>query len=84
LKRFLIILMSSAVIGTATILGINAHVKNIGGSHIITAKVKHDRIPCDMLAGELKTSIELYKQGSAPKIINSQIAYSFYHNSKRS
>ena len=88
LEMFLVIFMSFAVIGTATILGVNAHVKNIGGNHIITAEeaaklndvdcivvlgclVKDNGIPSDMLSDRLKAGIELYQQGSAPKIIMS-------------
>ncbi len=88
LKKILMIFMSLAVIGTATVLGVNAYVKNTGGSHIITFEeaaklndvdcivvlgclVKDNGIPSDMLADRLKIGIELYEQGSAPKMIMS-------------
>jgi len=53
LEMFLVIFMSFAVIGTATILGVNAHVKNIGGNHIITAEeaAKLNDVDCIVVLG---------------------------------
>ena len=84
----LIILICLAIIGVATIIGVNGYVKKIGGNNIITpeeaaelndvdcivvlgCQVKDNGKPSDMLADRLKRGIELYEQGSAPKIIMS-------------
>jgi len=84
----LIVCFSLAVVGVASILGVNAYVKSVGGSNIITPEealnfddvdciivlgclVKDNGNPSDMLADRLKRGIELYEQGSAPKIIMS-------------
>ena len=84
----LIILICLAIIGVATIIGVNGYVKKIGGNNIITpeeaaelndvdciivlgCQVKDNGNPSDMLADRLKRGIELYEQGSAPKIIMS-------------
>lgn len=84
----LIILICLAIIGVATIIGVNGYVRKIGGNNIITpeeaaelndvdciivlgCQVKDNGNPSDMLADRLKRGIELYEQGSAPKIIMS-------------
>ena len=84
----LIILICLAIIGVATIIGVNGYVRKIGGNNIITpgeaaelndvdciivlgCQVKDNGKPSDMLADRLKRGIELYEQGSAPKIIMS-------------
>lgn len=84
----LIVLICLAVIGAATVLGVNDYVKKIGRNNIITpeeaaelndadcivvlgCQVKGNGKPSDMLADRLKRGIELYEQGSAPKIIMS-------------
>ena len=88
IKTIIIILVCLAVAGVATLFGVNAYVKSIGGSNIITSEkaaeltdvdcivvlgchVKDSGKPSDMLADRLKRGIELYEQGSAPKIIMS-------------
>ncbi len=80
--------LSLAIAVIATVLGVNAHVKNVGGNNIITPEeamdlkdvdciivlgclVKDNGVPSDMLADRLQRGIELYEQGSAPKIIMS-------------
>lgn len=91
-KRLLIALLLAfmilAVIGCVTVWAVNAHVKSVGKSHMITADeattlkdvdcivvlgcfVRDNGIPSDMLADRLQRGIELYKQGSAPKMIMS-------------
>ena len=88
LKIALIVCLSLAIVGGASILGVNAYVKSVGGNNIITPEealnledvdciivlgclVKDNGNPSDMLADRLKRGIELYEQGSAPKIIMS-------------
>ena len=88
LKIALIVCLSLAIVGGASILGVNAYVKSVGGHNIITPEdalnledvdciivlgclVKDNGNPSDMLADRLKRGIELYEQGSAPKIIMS-------------
>ena len=88
LKIALIVCLSLAIVGGASILGVNAYVKSVGGENIITPEeslnlddvdciivlgclVKDNGNPSDMLADRLARGIELYQQGSAPKIIMS-------------
>ena len=91
-KRLLIALLLAfmilAMIGCVTVWAVNAHVKSVGKSRMITADeattlkdvdcivvlgcfVRDNGIPSDMLADRLQRGIELYKQGSAPKMIMS-------------
>lgn len=84
----IIALICLAVIGIATVLGVNSYVKHLGGKNIITAgdaaklkdvdciivlgcQVKDDGKPSHMLSDRLRRGIELYEEGSAPKIIMS-------------
>ena len=86
IKKILIILISLALLGTLSLLTINQVVKSSANNCIYTTDtiskkadcilvlgcgVRADGTPSKMLEDRLKTGIELYKKGVAPKIIMS-------------
>ena len=79
----LIVLACFSVIGIASVFGVNAYVKHIGGKNIITPEdtTELKDVDCIIVLGcqvkdngnpsDMLAGIELYKQGAAPKIIMS-------------
>ena len=81
-----IVLLCIAFAGIASVFGINAYVKNAGGSRLIApesgfdgadcilvlgCQVRSDGTPSDMLYDRIRRGVELYEKGAAPKIIMS-------------
>ena len=84
--RSIIILLSLACLGAASLFGINAFVKGSTSSRILSpqqaaelndidcilvlgCKVKDNGVPSDMLTDRLRRGVELFNQGTAPKLL---------------
>lgn len=87
LKKIIIICLCLFLAGLAAVFGINARVKSVGGSMMVSADeaaVLEDvdcilvlgckvngETPSDMLNDRLRCGISLYKNGAAPKLLMS-------------